>query len=119
MTTEPKYKYENVRVLRVLDGDTVELEIDLGNNLRWVDKFRLYGVDAPETHGETKPAGEAAADKLRSLLADGVLLAQTYKPDKYGRWLVRLTVIVGAYPADVSDAMISAGHARPYFGGKK
>jgi micrococcal nuclease len=121
MTTElkAKYRYENVKVLRVLDGDTVELEIDMGNNIRWTDKFRLYGIDTPEVHGSTKAAGDAATEKLKSLLENGILSAETFKPDKYGRWLVRLTVIVDAYPTYVSDAMINAGHARPYFGGTK
>lgn len=114
------YKYEHVEVIRVLDGDTVELKIDLGNRCHWQEHFRLYGIDTPEIHGETKAAGEAAANRLRELLAGGVELAETLKPDKYGRTLVTLLVVRDAdFAYDVAAMLISEGHGKPYFGGKK
>lgn len=113
------YKYEHVEVLRVLDGDTVELKIDMGNRTHWVEKFRLYGIDTPEIHGPTKEAGEAAANRLRELLAGGVTLAETLKPDKYGRMLVSLRVFGEGHPHDVVKILIDEGHGKPYFGGKK
>lgn len=113
------YKYEHVEVLRVLDGDTVELKIDMGNRTYWVEHFRLYGIDTPEIHGLTKEAGEAAANRLRELLADGVTLAETLKPDKYGRTLVNIWVFHKGFPYDVAKVLISEGHGKEYFGGKK
>ena len=113
------YKYEHVEVVRVLDGDTVELRIDLGNRCWWQEHFRLYGIDTPEIHGETKEAGEAAASRLRELLAGGVLLAETLKPDKYGRTLVRLNAINSGWPVDVARLLIHEGHGVAYFGGSK
>jgi micrococcal nuclease len=113
------FKYEHVEVIRVLDGDTVELRIDLGNRCSWQEHFRLYGIDTPEIHGETKIAGEAAANRLRELLADGVLMAETLKPDKYGRTLVRLTVMENGQPTNVASYLIREGLGRPYFGGTK
>lgn len=113
------YRYEHVEVVRVLDGDTVELRIDLGNRCLWQESFRLYGIDTPEVHGQTKQAGEAAAERLRELLAGGVLAATTMRPDKYGRTLVLLTVMNSGWPCEVTKLLISEGHGVPYFGGKK
>lgn len=113
------YKYEHVEVVRVIDGDTVELRIDLGNRCWWQENFRLYGIDTPEIHGETKAAGEAAANRLRELLSGGVILAETLRPDKYGRTLVRLTVMNSGWTVEVAPLLISEGHGRPYFGEKK
>lgn len=113
------WKYEHVEVIRVLDGDTVELRIDLGNRCYWQEKFRLYGIDTPETHGATKEAGEAAANRLRSLLDGGVVSAQTLRPDKYGRTLVLLRVQLAGVLCDVAQLLISEGHGKEYFGGAK
>lgn len=114
------YRYEHVEVVRVLDGDTVELRIDLGNRCLWQEHFRLYGINTPEIYGETKQAGDAAAERLRELLAGGVLAAETLRPDKYGRTLVKLTVdVYKGWPEDVATRLIDEGHGVPYFGGKK
>lgn len=113
------YLYEHVEVIRVIDGDTVELRIDLGNRCWWQEHFRLYGIDTPEMHGETKQAGEAAAGRLRELLANGVILAETLRPDKFGRTLVRLSVMRDGWPENVASRLISDGHGVAYFGGKK
>jgi len=113
------YKYEHVEVLRVLDGDTVELRIDMGNRTQWVEKFRLYGIDTPEIRGPNKEAGEAAANRLRELLAGGVTLAETFKPDKYGRTLVSIWIFYNGFPYNAAKVLISEGHGKEYFGGKK
>ena len=111
------YAYEHVEVLRVLDGDTVELRIDMGNSIHWTGKFRLYGVDTPEVHGDTEAAGQMAADYLRAVIAAfGILEVQTFKPDKFGRWLAKIQLRDGR---DVSECLVNAGHAVGYWGGKK
>lgn len=116
---EKKWKYEHVEVVRVIDGDTVELRIDLGNRCLWQEKFRIYGIDTPETHGETWAAGTSARETLATMLARGILLAETLRPDKFGRTLVRLTVMQDGFPVDVAQAMIAMGHGVEYYGGKK
>lgn len=113
------YKYEHVRVLEILDGDTVRLQIDLGNRCLWQESFRLYGIDTPEIHGQTKDSGLAAQARLGELLANGVLAAETLKPDKYGRTLVKLTIVYKGWPEDVATRLIDEGLGVPYFGGKK
>ena len=111
------YEYENVRLIRVIDGDTVELDIDMGNRIWWRGVFRLAGIDAPETQGRTKPAGETAKAYLAKLLEDEISLARTAKPDKYGRWLVQLWT--AKHSESLNALMVLRGHAAPYDGGAK
>ena len=112
------YQYEHVKVARVIDGDTVALEIDMGNRITWTGSFRLAGINAPEIGA---PGAREAKEFLLDLLRNDVALATTIKPDKYGRWLVRLYTHIGldGVPAgDVGDAMVQAGHAVEYMVGK-
>ena len=108
------YTYQHAGVSRVIDGDTVVLDIDMGNRITWTAPFRLAGINAPE---RGHPGAEAARLYLIDLLSGGIALAETLKPDKYGRWLVRIYINVGPDAADeceVSARMVSAGHAVPY-----
>lgn len=82
------------RVVRVLDGDTVKLDIDLGFGI-WARKIvRLLGINAPEIRGETREAGEKTKRRLVELIdqADDDLHCRTFldRADKYGRPLVQL-----------------------------
>ena len=111
------WEYRHVTVDRVIDGDTVELTIDMGNRTYWKEHFRLYGIDTPETKKATKQKGIEATEHLRLLLSAGIDRIRTYKPDKFGRTLVRI------WPQqsddDVATLLINAGMGREYFGGKK
>ena len=113
------YEYQHVKVARVIDGDTVVLDIDMGNRITWSGPFRLAGINAPEM-GTT--GGDEAWSFLFDLLKGGVALAETIKPDKYGRWLVRLYTSIGldgVPEGDVGEAMIEAGHAVAYMVGNR
>ena len=110
------YEYENVTLVRVIDGDNVTLDIDQGNNQHWVANFRLSGIDAAESRGKTKAAGDAATAFLRKLLSEEIVRVRTHKPDKYGRWLVT----IWTDKADsVNQRMLTEGYAVPYDGGAK
>lgn len=105
------WRYDHVELVRVIDGDTVELLIDMGNSIRWQGKFRLYGIDTPE-----RQAGlQAASFVQQTLLISGIDYVETYKPDKYGRWLV--TIISGG--KNLSGELVARGLAKQYFGGRK
>lgn len=110
------YVYRHVVVDKVIDGDTVTLSIDLGNKITWKDNFRLNGVDTPE---RGQPGYADATTFLIQLLKDGVSRVETFKPDKYGRWLADIYVSVSGGEQLVNQQMIAAGHAKPYFGGAK
>jgi endonuclease YncB( thermonuclease family) len=75
--------YPNAYVVRVIDGDTVVLDVDLGyNTWRREESYRLAGCNARE---RTMPGGPEARAHLASLLAPGVQVSLTsVKPDKFG-----------------------------------
>lgn len=108
------YQYK-ARLRRVVDGDTVKLDIDLGFNM-WVldESFRLAHIDAPEMSTEQ---GKAARVFLISALSPiTVLSLNSLGQDKYGRWLAEIVMPDGS---KLHDLMIAAGHAKPYEGGKR
>ncbi len=79
------YKYKAV-VVRVVDGDTVRADIDLGfNTWRRNEPLRLYGIDAPEPKGETSDAGKAATAALASRIEGKELVICTIK-DRTGKF---------------------------------
>lgn len=107
------YTY-NCTIIRILDGDTVEANIDLGFSCHYVSVVRLKGIDAPELSGDTKTAGLAAKNYLATLLSAGPTVVITTElrkdKDKYGR-------VLGTFYANglnVNQAMIDAGHAVQY-----
>lgn len=103
------YRYRAI-VERVVDGDTVDLDVDLGfRTWKLRERFRLSEIDAPETRGETRNAGIAAKAYLQELLPVGAEVdIETYKhPDHYGRWLARI-IRDGKV---INQMMVETGHA--------
>jgi micrococcal nuclease len=94
-------------LVRVVDGDTVVLDIDLGfHTWRRGERYRLARINAPELKD---PPGPPARDHLISLL--GVpLVVTTSKADNYGRYLVELVV----NGVNLNDQMIADGFAVRY-----
>jgi len=81
------------KVTRVVDGDTVDLEVDLGYHISLSIRGRLLGVDTPE---KGQPDFALATDTLASLLKensdeDGYVSIKSTKTGKFGRWLVEIT----------------------------
>jgi micrococcal nuclease len=109
------YSY-NAKLVRVVDGDTVYLDVDLGFNIRTVMDFRLFGINTPETIGATKTAGLAAKVELERLLSLGPIVIQTTKADKYGRWLAKIWVQTADEKTYVNDSLVNHGFATVYFG---
>ena len=95
------YSYKIKRVVKVLDGDTVDVIIDLGFNILHSTRVRLKDIDAPEVRTKDlheKAAGQRCKDRLIELLGidpdtcetlreETFLHLITYKTGKYGRWL--------------------------------
>src|SRR5215467_12872572 len=109
------YQY-NATMVRVIDGDTAILQVDLGFHLTATIDFRLLGINAPEMKGSTRPAGLAAKAELERLCAQGALRISTEKSDKYGRWLASIDVVLsdGSVLMNVNKTMIDGGFAVPY-----
>lgn len=113
------FEYE-ARIVRWVDGDTVDLEVSLGFRVTFQDRFRLYGVDTPE-RGMPGYA-EATAFCMGSAPAGASVHIRSHRPemmhqDKYGRWLAVVTP--GTADLSINDSLIAAGLAVPYFGGTK
>ena len=109
------YTYK-AHVLRTIDGDTCELDVDLGFSIHVRQHVRLLGINAPE-HDTAE--GKKAAAYLSGMIPNGVeLTVETVrdKSEKYGRTLGKLVLKDGRV---VNDEMVKAGLAKPYFGGKR
>ena len=115
------YEYK-ATVIRILDGDTVELDIDLGCKVHIREVCRLQGIDAPELR---TPTGPAAKQWMEQATLDHAVLIRTVKDrtEKYGRYLVWLWCPIPAGTYEVSTTlnaeMVRAGHAVEYSGGKR
>lgn len=107
------YVYD-VDVISVYDGDTLNVDIDLGFSIWIKDKsLRLYGIDAPEVRGQTRERGLVVRDWLRERIEQGqtVLIESiSDQPDKYGRYLAILYID----GVNINQLMIDEGLARPY-----
>ncbi|MGQ7869871.1 thermonuclease family protein [Sunxiuqinia sp. sy24] len=130
------FQYQ-VEIQRVVDGNTYDIDIDLGLNI-WVrnERIRLYGVDTPEVYGVRKDSeeyalGKATSDFVKSLIRKGSLaIVETIKDTKgkYSRYLAVLYIRV---PDEIlsdhdniraigdfyclNDLLVAKGLASPYF----
>jgi micrococcal nuclease len=114
------YTYRVTKVNRVVDGDTVDITIDLGFDIHYKARVRMYGINAPESRTrdlEEKKRGLAAKDRLVELLAVGDVTIKTSKDKtgKFGRLLGELFVA----GVNINEQLIEEGHGVPYFGGKR
>lgn len=105
------YNY-TAKVLRVVDGDTIDVEIDLGFDIWHKVRLRLAHIDAYERYNEL---GKEATDYVRSLIEEKFVEIFTEKTDKYGRYLA--TVIIDG--GNLNNDLINKGYAVPYEGGKR
>jgi endonuclease YncB( thermonuclease family) len=92
VTPDDIYIYKISDIIRIIDGDTIEIFIELGFDVYHREKIRLLGFDAPETFRpkteEEKIGGEKVKEYLISLLKDEEnLYIKTKKKGKYGRYL--------------------------------
>ena len=113
------------KLRRVVDGDTVDVDIDLGFGIwQMKERVRIMGIDTPESRTRNKiekKFGLAAKAKLKSLLGPYPVLQTTISKKgedmkgKFGRVLGDF-IIEGK---QVTEIMCKTGHAVPYFGGAK
>jgi len=110
------YTYGAV-VVRVVDGDTLILDIDLGCGV-WLrgERCRLLGIDTPEPRGETKEEGQRATRYVQQLVetyGDQVVI-QTAKDTKgkYGRWLVTVWLEDNGGQDSLNARLLKSGMAR-------
>lgn len=118
------YEYQ-ATVRRVIDGDTVDLAVDLGFDVGLALRVRLDGIDTPELRGADRAAGQAARDFVVQRLPVGApVLVRTRKDkqEKYGRYLAEVCPITADGAVDgqsINEELVAAGLATRYDGGKK
>ena len=116
------YTYK-ITVDRVVDGDTIDANIDLGFDVSVKKRIRFMGVNAPESRtrdAEEKARGLAAKDRVKQLLEGTNRIQLTsYGVGKYGRCLGELILTQGEEEINLNELLISEGHAVEYFGGKR
>ena len=121
------YEY-NCKIVRVVDGDTVDVDIDLGFGV-WMHKerIRLHGIDTPESRTrdlEEKKYGLLAKEQIRFFLPEGsmqTLVTVRDKAGKFGRILGKFKIFDSKNDCEttINDWMIQEHHAAPYFGQSK
>jgi len=119
------YEYR-ARINRVVDGDTVDVDIELGFGVVLTDeRVRIMGIDTPESRTSDKVEklfGKAAKAKLQELLGEVSILKTQIAKDgedmkgKFGRVLGDFITEDGRM---VTEVMQEAGHCVPYMGGSK
>ena len=121
------YNYK-ISPLKVVDGDTIDAEIDLGFDIKVKKRIRFMGINAPESRTkdlEEKARGLAAKDRVKALL-DGCenIQLKSHGIGKFGRCLgeIMLDVIDGQEKltlVSLNELLINEGHATEYHGGKR
>ena len=122
------YEYR-VKIIKVIDGDTVDVDIDLGFGVTLTDeRVRIMGIDTPESRTRDKVEkvfGKAAKQALLDMLGETSILKTQINRDgedmkgKFGRILGDFIVDRHGESISVVDALIEDGHAVDYYGGSK
>jgi len=104
-----KWHFHSCELKRVIDGDTVEVKVDMGFNVFLDVTIRLARIDAPEPRGDTKLAGLLATTFAKELFEThgGNFSMDTVKHGKY-RWVAELNFPDGT---NFSDSMVKYGFA--------
>ena len=120
------YEYK-CKIRKVVDGDTVDIDIDLGFGI-WLndERVRIIGIDTPESRTSDKIEkifGLAAKERVQQLLGDGATLISKVKGDgneemrgKFGRILGDFRTLQGDL---LTSKLLKEGHAVAYSGGNK
>jgi micrococcal nuclease len=118
------YEYRVKKVHKVVDGDTIDVDIDLGFSVSFFSRVRLAGIDTPEsrtTDAKEKVLGLEVKEKLKKELAAAKdVVIKTEKPDsseKYGRILG--WVFLDGSDVSLNQKLINEGYAWTYGGGTK
>ena len=112
------------KVTRVVDGDTIDVNIDLGFSIWHLARGRMLGIDTPESRTrnlEEKAMGLASKARLKALLkGNKVEIECSKEKGKFGRVLgIVWATDKEGNRTNCNDQLCAEGHARPYFGGKK
>lgn len=118
-----KFQYP-ARCTKIIDGDTIDVTLDLGLRMTSTQRIRLLGVNCPELHAtdrDVREAALAAESFTQNVIGDWQknrpeafpLLITTAKSDSFGRWLADVESAI--YSGDsLNKQLIDNGHAVPF-----
>ena len=121
------YTYK-IKLRRVIDGDTIDADIDLGFDVSVKKRIRFVGINTPESRTkdlEEKARGLAATARVKQLLEGAKIIQLTsHGVGKYGRCLGELNIDIvdgkeNVTLTNINELLIKEGHAVEYHGGKR
>lgn len=108
------YEYKVKEIVKIYDGDTITVIVDLGFNITKLEVFRLAKINAPEVRGDEREQGLKSRDWLRERLytAEAMgedIIIKTYKDKKgkYGRYIAE--IFTGG--VSINEELVFAGLA--------
>ncbi len=110
------WTYRVKEIIKIYDGDTITVLVDVGFHVTIKETFRLLHIDTPELRGEEREQGLIARDWLRERLSTAMenngIIIKTYKDSKgkYGRYLAEIYVD----DININQQLIAEGLAVPY-----
>ena len=112
-----------IKITRVVDGDTVDADIDLGFNICLNKRIRLYSINTPECRTrdkDEKKKGLAAKKRLQEIVEEqnGELYLKSMDQGKFGR-CIGVLFERDFDDESINDMLVQEGHAVKYFGGKR
>ncbi len=91
------WEHNRVKLMRVVDGDTLDFEVDMAFHMKSLQRFRLRGYNSPEVRGQERPMGIAARQRLIDLFDSDLVedyRLTTYKADSFGRYLCDVKLLI-------------------------
>jgi micrococcal nuclease len=109
---------------RVIDGDSINVTIDLGVRCRWEGNLRLAGINCPEARGDERDAGKAVGEWVKTYINERVdegytVRIMSHEFDKFGRLLGDVYFwhpITARSTTPLSQILIEKGYAKEYNG---
>ena len=118
------YEYNIKKVTKIVDGDTIDVDIDLGFDISYTQRVRLAGIDTPESRtkdAREKVLGLEVKNKVKSAIDSAkTVIIKTELPDsteKYGRILG--WVYLDGSAKSLNEQLIDEGYAWGYMGETK
>lgn len=102
-----KYKFENVICTNVVDGDTIDVEIDFGFKLKQVVRLRFNRINTPEVRGKERKQGLIAKRFVENRILGKPIKIETFKKGKYGRYLAEIYI----YGHNLNEDLVIEGLA--------
>ena len=115
------FSYRVSKVTKVVDGDTIDVIIDLGFDIMYKSRVRLFGIDTPESRTRDlveKKYGLLSKEFLKTQLKKGKIVIKTHKDEETGKF-GRILGEIFVDGVNVNQLMCDEGHAVLYEGQNK